>query len=114
MVVLNVRKCILFMSIEHSSSHAVVITGIGICTPMGRDERHFTEAILSGASCISHATSFDGSDLVSDLVSEFSPDDTEFGLSPEILQMADRGAWFALACVRDAVAAAQLNLHQVN
>jgi len=102
------------MSIEHSSSHAVVITGIGICTPMGRDERHFTEAILSGASCISHATSFDGSDLVSDLVSEFSPDDTEFGLSPEILQMADRGAWFALACVRDAVAAAQLNLHQVN
>ncbi|MFZ6863873.1 beta-ketoacyl synthase N-terminal-like domain-containing protein [Undibacterium sp. Ji67W] len=102
------------MSGKILSPHAIVISGIGICTPLGRDEESFTNAVLSGSNCFSHASSFDGSQLVSDLVSEFAPNDTEFGLSHETLHMADRGAWFALACVRDAVAAAKLDLKQVS
>lgn len=97
------------MTIENFSSHAVVITGLGICTPLGRDEHSFTDAILSGSSRITHATSFDGSQLVSDLVSEFAPNDTDFGLSPDVLAQTDRGAWFALASVRQALAAARID-----
>lgn len=101
------------MTNEALPSHAVVITGLGICTPLGRDESSFVEAILSGQSRIAHAVSFDGSGLVSDLVSEFAPDDTDFGLTPELLATTDRGAWFALAAARQALASARLDLGRI-
>jgi len=97
------------MTNKDLSSYAVVITGLGICTPLGRNENSFVEAILSDQSRIAHATSFDGSGLVSDLVSEFAPDDVDFGLTPELLASTDRGAWFALAAARQALASARLD-----
>lgn len=86
---------------------AVVVTGLGICTPLGRGEADFAHAVLTGATRFQRAKGFDGSKLVGDLIAEFDPNDIEFGLSKEDLRCLDRGAWFALDAARQALGAAK-------
>lgn len=88
---------------------AVVISGVGICTPLGKRQDFFAEAVIAGRSCIRSVTSFDGSVLTSDLASEFDPSDRDFGLSDAEIARMDRGAWFAMAALTEALADAGLD-----
>lgn len=102
------------MSVQASASDAVIISGIGICTPMGKGQVAFADAVISNQSAIRSVTSFDGSALDSDLASEFSPADRDFGLSESELARTDRGAWFAVAALDEALDDAGLDLQQVD
>ena len=102
-------------SVNNSSSPLVAraidgicITGMGICLPVARGCEEVARALNAGQDAFGHVKSFDGSMLVSDLVSEFDSSKFKFGLSDEESAYFDRSTWFAIAAVDEALTQASL------
>ena len=98
-------------------SHRVVITGLGIVTPIGIGLPTFWKAALEGRSGISAITSFGEFPLesyrsrVAGQILDFDP--THF-LDPAQTDRLDRYAQFALIATREAVADAGLRMDKEN
>jgi 3-oxoacyl-[acyl-carrier-protein] synthase II len=86
-----------------NNNKPVCITGIGICLPLSDGKLATLNALLEGKNGIQTVRSFDGSQLTSSLVSEFDPENRNFGLTDEELNQLDRGTWFALAALSEAI-----------
>ncbi len=86
----------------------VCITGMGICLPVARGCQEVACALLAGQDAFGHVKSFDGSMLVSDLVSEFNSFHFKSDLSDEEQEYFDRSTWFAIAAVEEALMQASL------
>jgi len=90
--------------------HRVVITGLGLCTPLGRNVNEYWENLLAGRSGISRIAGFDTRSLpvqIGGEVKNFQPDDLrkEFrGAAAE----QDRKIWLGLDAAASALADAQL------
>ncbi|OIN53993.1 beta-ketoacyl-[acyl-carrier-protein] synthase family protein [Pseudomonas costantinii] len=95
------------MSTLSVSAPPVVITGMGIFTPLGRSVASVCEAILEGRHSIVPSTNIDAQQLAC-LASEFISGDT-FGLDPVLTASTDRGLWFALKAMEEALANAGLD-----
>ncbi len=87
----------------------VCITGMGLCLPVAQGTQEVIQALIAGKDAFAPARSFNASMLASDLVSEFGPDTSLFGLQKSELETLDRGTWFALAALREAMAQARVS-----
>ncbi len=84
----------------------MVISGLGIFTPLGRNAAETCEAILNGKSSIAASLNINGDELPC-LTSEFSNDDT-FGLPQEFTRRTDRAVWFTMRALEQALENAAL------
>lgn len=95
------------MNDRNSIDEIIVVSGMGIFTPLGRSREGIAEAISNKETSISKAGNYDSSALLSDLVSEFSKED-QFGLSPDFCHRSDRGVWFSVKALEEAMAVSGL------
>jgi len=85
----------------------VVISGLGIFTPLGRNASQICEAVLDGKSSIKKSENIENDQLLSDLTSEFLTNET-FELSSALTQKTDRGVWFTIKALEEAMVSAGL------
>lgn len=95
------------MNHEMHKDQSVVISGLGIFIPLGRNATAVRDAILQGDSSIVPSVNIDTQGLLGNLTSEFPTQDT-FGLCPDLTQRTDRGVWFAVKALEEAIANAGL------
>ena len=84
----------------------VVISGLGIFTPLGRNAAEVRDAILKGDSSIAYSSNINR-EVLPCLTSEFPTEDT-FGLPQEFSRRTDRAVWFAMRALEQALESAAL------
>jgi 3-oxoacyl-[acyl-carrier-protein] synthase II len=92
----------------------VVITGIGLITPIGSGRQNFWDALIAGRSGIGQVTSFDSSAFsvhVGAEVRDFAPEQHLRRQSPESM---GRGSQLAVAAARMALADAGVEVQSIN
>lgn len=100
--------------------HRVVISGLGVVSPLGIGKEHFWNGLVAGRSATKHLSQvtscqlFEGFDFASQVIAEVDDfDPTTFQLPREVYQQ-DRYVQFALAGALQALQDAQLDVKQVN
>jgi len=94
------------MKTPASNCQTVVISGLGLFTPLGRNVDQVCDAVLEGGCSIAPSMNIDQNELFC-LTSEFRSDDT-FGLPASLTQDTDRGVWFTIKALEEAMASARL------
>jgi 3-oxoacyl-[acyl-carrier-protein] synthase II len=92
----------------------VVITGMGIISPIGNDIESFWNNLIEGKSGISMIESFDASDLASRIAGEVKNFDAEELWGRKEARSLSRFAQFALAAAEQAFTQSRLHLEHVN
>lgn len=94
------------MNDQTYNDQQIVISGLGMLTPLGRNADEVCDAILDGKSSIGPSVNIDQNELFS-LTSEFRNEDT-FGLPSSLTERTDRGVWFTIRALEQAMASAKL------
>lgn len=95
---------------DFAEKRRVVITGMGVITPNGRDLTTFWDAIRSGKSAVGKLTRFDASDAPSQLAAEIRDwQPTEY-MEAKIAKRFERSLQFGCAAARLAAEDAHLDL----
>lgn len=84
----------------------VVITGIGLVTPVGKDRETTWEGIVSGRQGVDRIQSFDTTGFRSDFAAEVKDFDPSPVMEPKESRKADRYAQFAVVAAAEAMAQA--------
>jgi 3-oxoacyl-[acyl-carrier-protein] synthase II len=95
------------MKYQIDKAKTVVVSGLGIFTPLGHNAPAVADAVLQGKSSIVPSVNISPDELLSNLTSEFPTADT-FGLSASFTQRTDRGVWFTIKALDEAMASAGL------
>lgn len=93
----------------------VVITGVGVITPLGLNKENFWNALLAGRSGVGKITSFDTTDYeckIAAEVKDFKPE--EYIEEKKQIRRMDRFTQFAIAATQQAVADAKINFSNKN
>ncbi len=80
----------------------VVITGLGVISPIGNDVKTFWESLLEGQSGISTLTRFDASAFSSQLAAEVKDFDPSHHMEKKEAKKLDRYSWYAIAAAMEA------------
>ena len=88
----------------------VVVTGIGLLTPLGNDLRSSWDGLVAGRSGIGLVTSFDASEYDCPIAGELKDFDPGAFVDAKLLRRLDRSSTLALAATRQAVADACLDV----
>jgi 3-oxoacyl-[acyl-carrier-protein] synthase II len=97
------------------SERRVVVTGIGVMSPVGNDLRTFWKNLTEGRSGVTRYKVFDSANYdckIAGEVSDFDP--TKYFKSPKDARRADRFAQFAMAAAKTALADSGIDLENVN
>jgi 3-oxoacyl-[acyl-carrier-protein] synthase II len=97
------------------SNRRVVVTGIGLITPIGSDLKTFWENMVNGKSGVRRITQFDSSIFQCNIAGEvpdFVP--TAYLSNPKDVRRTDRFAQFALASAKLALEDSGLDLEKIN
>ena len=97
------------------SNRRVVVTGIGVVSPIGSDLKTFWESLVNGRSGIRQITQFDSSTFdchIAGEVPNFIP--SLYFSSPKDVRRADRFAQFAMASAKLAIEDSGLDLEKVD
>src|SRR6266550_1951378 len=97
------------------SKRRVVVTGMGIVTPIGSDLRTFWENVVNGKSGVRRITQFDSSVFPCNIageVADFVP--TEYLSNPKDVRRTDRFSQFALASAKMALEDSGIDLERVD
>ena len=86
----------------------VVMTGLGVVTPVGNDVPAMWSALLAGRSGVGTISSFDASAFASQVAAEVKGFDPAQYLSPKDIRRTERFTQFAIAASKQAVADAGL------
>ncbi|MFH1338760.1 MAG: beta-ketoacyl-ACP synthase II [Candidatus Omnitrophota bacterium] len=92
-------------------SRRIVVTGLGVISPVGNDAHSFWNALIEGKSGIDKVTLFDASAFESRIAGQvkgFEPKD--YGITPRDLRRTDKFVQYAIAASRQAIEGAGLNL----
>ena len=92
----------------------VVVTGLGVVSPLGRDASTFWEALTAGRSAIRAITSFDAGPYPCRIAGEIADYTPPAALDPERAARLDRGAVFAIDAALQAAGDAGLVLTPQN
>ena len=95
------------------SSRRVVITGIGVVSPLGSDLKSFWENLVNGKSGIRRITQFDASTIdcqIAGEVADFNP--SLYFKNPKDVRRADRFSQFAMASAKLALEDSGLDLEK--
>lgn len=93
----------------------VVVTGLGVVSPVGNDVSTFWNSLVEGKSGIGKITQFDATGFDSRIAGEvkhFNPQ--EYGIASKDLRRMERFVQFAIAASKQAIEEAHLNLNKVN
>jgi 3-oxoacyl-[acyl-carrier-protein] synthase II len=91
----------------------VVVTGLGIISPLGNDVSTFWQALRNGRSGVGPITSFDPQGFDSRIAAEVKGfDPVHYGISPKDTKRMDKFSQYAVACAREAIADAGLDLEK--
>lgn len=91
-------------------AHRIVVTGIGMITPIGNTIEEFWRNLINGVSGIDRIRSFDPSDLEVQIAGEVKDFDPTQYMDAKLARRYTRFAQFALACARMALEDADLRL----
>jgi len=92
----------------------VVVTGMGVLTPVGLTVQDFWSGLLNGASGIGPVTYFDASDFTSQIVGELKGFDPTAHFSPKEARRLDPFVLYALVATIEAIEDAGLDLEAVD
>jgi len=92
----------------------VVITGIGVITPIGSGKQTFWEAVCQGKSGVDKISAFDATGFSSQIAAEVKDFDPAKFLSAKDIRRTDRFVQFAIAASRATVEDSGLNLDSVD
>lgn len=90
----------------------VVVTGLGVVTPVGNDVSTMWSALLSGKSGLGTISCFDASAFESQIAAEVKGFDPAQYLNPKEIKRSARFVQFAIAASKQAVADAGLRVEQ--
>jgi act minimal PKS ketosynthase (KS/KS alpha) len=96
------------------NARRVVVTGIGMVVPGAVGREAAWDMLIAGHSATRTVSFFDPSPFRSQMAAECDFDATAAGLSPQEQRRMDRAAQFAVACAREAVADAGLDMTAVD
>ncbi len=88
----------------------VVITGVGVVSPVGNDAKTFWDSLLAGKSGIEKITSFDVSDYPTQIAGEVKDFDPGDYMDKKEARRTDRFVQFAIAAAKQAVQDAKLEV----
>lgn len=88
----------------------VVITGLGVVSPLGIGHPTFWRRLCAGESGVGVITTLDASDMVSPIAGEVQDFDPESFLEPKMARRMDRFAQFAVTAAGEAMTDARLDL----
>lgn len=88
----------------------VVITGVGVISPVGNDAETFWKSLLEGKSGIDKITSFDASDYPTQIAGEVKNFEPEQYMDKREVRRTDRYVQFALAAAKMALQDAKLEI----
>src|ERR1700736_4865262 len=97
------------------SNRRVVVTGIGVVSPIGSDLKSFWENVVGGKSGIRPITQFDSSTFdchIAGEVPDFKP--SLYFKNPKDVRRADRFAQFAMASAKLAIEGSGLDLSKID
>jgi 3-oxoacyl-[acyl-carrier-protein] synthase II len=97
------------------SNRRVVVTGLGVVSPIGSDLKTFWESLVNGRSGIRQITEFDSSTLdcrIAGEVADFIP--SLYFSSPKDVRRADRFAQFAMGSAKLAIEDSGLDFEKVD
>lgn len=98
--------------IHPSKRRRVVITGIGVVSPVGIGKDVFWQGLKSGKSGISPITAFDPAEFTTRFAGEIRDFDPSLYVDVKRLKRMDRTSQFAVACAKMAVQDAGLDFRQ--
>jgi len=88
----------------------VVITGLGVVSPIGIGRSAYWDALLNGRSGAGRISAFDPVDYPCRIAGEVTGFDPETFIDPKAVRRSDRFTQFALAAARMAIEDARLDL----
>jgi 3-oxoacyl-[acyl-carrier-protein] synthase II len=92
----------------------VVVTGLGIVSPLGNDARSTWEAITAGASGVADITRFDATGYETRFAAEVRDFDPAASLGRKEARRTDRYTHFAVAATLEAIESARLTIDASN
>jgi len=92
----------------------VVVTGLGVISPLGKDLETYWEGLLSGKSGIGRITLFDPSEHACQIAGEVKGFDPNEYINRKEAKRMDRFAQFAVVASQEAVADAGLIINELN
>jgi 3-oxoacyl-[acyl-carrier-protein] synthase II len=92
----------------------VVITGLGVISPIGIGKEQFTASLKNGVSGVDKITSFDVSEFDTKIAAEVKNFNPEDYIEKKKVRRMDRFCQFAVAAAKMAIEDAQLNLQNEN
>lgn len=99
-----------FSLIGYMDKRRVVVTGIGLLSPLGNDARTTWEALLQGKSGIAKISAFDATQFDSQIAGEVKGFDVTKYMSLKESRRMERFVQFAVAASREAVASSRIDL----
>jgi 3-oxoacyl-[acyl-carrier-protein] synthase II len=97
-----------------SEKRRVVVTGLGIVSPLGNDLESTWSNIISGKSGAAHITKFDPTEFSTTFAAELKGYDEVSGLSPKEIRRIDPFIQYALTATDQAINDAELSLDSFN
>ncbi|RXT15080.1 beta-ketoacyl-ACP synthase II [Ammoniphilus sp. CFH 90114] len=92
----------------------VVITGMGVISPIGKSVEEFWSNLLAGKSGVDHITAFDVSEYPTRIAAEVKDFNAENYMDKKEVKRTDRFVQFAIAAAKLAMENAGLNMDEVN
>jgi len=88
----------------------VVVTGLGVVTPIGNDVRTYWQNLLAGKNGVGYITRFDASNFSVKIAAEVRNFEPPSIISPKELRRMDLFNVFAIQAAKEAIEDAQLNM----
>ena len=95
-----------------SDTRRVVVTGLGMLTPLGLDAESTWDGLIEGRSGIGPVTAFDASEFDDPIAGELHGFEPERYVDAKLLRRIDRSSVLAIAASKQAVQDAQLDLER--
>ncbi|MDD5449845.1 MAG: beta-ketoacyl-ACP synthase II [Candidatus Omnitrophica bacterium] len=92
----------------------VVVTGLGVISPIGHNKNDFWKTILEGKSGTATLTAFDSSKFTSHIAAEVKGFDPSAYFSSKEIRHMDRFVQFAIVAAKEAVKDSKLDLDKIN
>ena len=100
--------------IKNKKRRRVVVTGLGVISPIGIGKNAFSQALKDGKSGVGEITRFDVSTYPTQIGAEANDFDPSLFISPKRLRQMDRSTQFGVSAAIMAVADANLSINYKN
>ncbi|KAK6264312.1 hypothetical protein SCA6_019746 [Theobroma cacao] len=92
------------VTVQHASRPRVVVTGLGLVTPLGHEPDVFYNNLLDGVSGISEIENFDCSQFPTKIAGEIKSFSLDGWVSPKLAKKADKYTLYLLTAAKKALA----------